>query len=344
MIEIQTHHLEMPLRIFVYLTAFSASLVLIFSIFWINVTRLPDYENYLLWAIEFQEKSWAELGFIEFFSFAQIKFFGSLGNSVDMGLQKLYILNVIIAAIGLFGLSVRYGKTVSGVVLVYVLYAPLLSYITLRATPAYLLVSWFILIRKGVFYKSLLMVIAFLYHMTAIIPAVLVTGVGFLKLSAWLNLEDKKSRFQFLIGSILFLGICVELMWNLGIGDGIASFAVGLTAATDKFQEYLEMASFYRSKAHFGYFVFVLMTTCFYLHMTSGSINDFWWLIVSALVTFIFLSISPVAAYRFSIFFLLPVFLTFPKTKNTIEFFVNYLIVCTGLVVGIVQIVNLFDS
>jgi hypothetical protein len=304
MIEIQNHRWEMPSRILIYLIALSGSLILIYSILWIDIARLSDYENYLLWAMEFQEKSWEEIGFIEFFSFAQIKFFGSLGNSVDMGLQNLYILNTIIAAIGLFGLSVRYGKTVSGVILVYVLYGPLLSYITLRATPAYLLVSWFILIRKGVIFKLLLIAMAFLYHVTAIIPAFLVAGVSALKLNVRFDLKNKKSRLRLLINSILFLGICAELMWNLGLGDDIARFVAGLTAATDKFQEYLETASFYRSKAHFGYFVFVLVTTCFYLHLTSSFGNDFWWVILAALVTFIFLSISPVAAYRFSIFFL----------------------------------------
>lgn len=346
MIEIRSNRwgIQSKSRILISLIALSGSLVLIYSIFWIDVTHLSDYENYLQWASEFQEKAWEEIGFIEFFSFAQIKFFGSLGNSVDIGLQKLYIFNASIAAIGMLGLSVRYGKTVSGVILAYVLYGPLLSYITLRATPAYLLVSWFILIRKGVFYRFILIIIAFLYHITAIIPAALVAGVSFLKLNARLNLENKEARVKFLISSILFLGICAEFIWYLGLGDDIALFAAQLTAATAKFQEYLEIASFYRSKAHLGYFFFVMVTTCFYLYLTSNFVSDFWWVIVAALVTFIFLSISPVAAYRFSIFFLLPVTLTFPRAKNSLEFYIKCVLICTGIVVGIVQYVKLFTE
>lgn len=341
MIELQNHPWPVAPRIPIYLVALSGSLFLIYSIFWIDVTRLSDYENYLQYAIEFQEKSWGELGFVEFFSFAQIKFFGSLGNEVSIGLQKLYVLNAIIAAIGLFGLSVKYAQTFSGVFLVYVLYGPLMSYVTLRATPAYLLVAWFVLMEKGAFRKFILMLIAAFYHVTAVVPAVLVAGVNFLKLSGWLNPENNNSNPTIFIISIFFLGICIELMWMLGFGDIIVSLVLELTTGAGKFQEYLESASMYRTPAHFGYFVFVLLATCFYLYLTSGFVDNLWWVIVLALVSFIFLSISPVVAYRFSIFFLLPVFLTFPKTKNSQENFLNYSIIFTGLIIGIVQSLKL---
>lgn len=340
MIEIQTHPWPVPPRIAIYLGALSGSLLLIYSIFWIDIAQLSDYENYLQFAIEFQEKSWEELGFVEFFSFAQIKFFGSLGNEVSVGLQKLYIVNAIIAAIGLFGLSVKYAQTFSGVSLVYVLYGPLMSYVTLRATPAYLLVAWFVLMRQGTFRKFILMFIAVFYHVTAVVPAVLVAGVNFFKSSDTGDLGSKK--YSIFVISIFFLGICIELMWIFGIGDIVVHLVLQLITGAGKFQEYLESASMYRTPAHFGYFVFVLLATCFYLHLTSGLLGYLWWVIILALVTFIFLSISPVVAYRFSIFFLLPVFLTFPKTKNLPEHFLNYSIIFTGSVIGIVQSLKLF--
>lgn len=341
MIEIQTHPWSVPSRISIYLAALSGSLLLIYSIFWIDVTRLSDYENYLQHAIEIQEKSWGELGFIEFFSFAQIKFFGSLGNEVSIGLHKLYVLNATIAAIGLFGLSVKYAQTFSGVFLVYVLYGPLMSYVTLRATPAYLLVAWFVLMEQGALRKFILMLIASFYHVTAVVPAVLVAGVNFLKLSNWLYQENKNSNSSILIISIFFLGICIELIWMLGFGDNIVRLLLELTIDVGKFQEYLDLASIYRTPAHFGYFVFVLLATCSYLYFTSGFLGNLWWVIVMALVTFIFLSISPVAAYRFSIFFLLPVFLTFPRSNNLQEYCMICLIIFAGLVVGVVQSLKL---
>ena len=344
MIEIQNHPWPVAPRIPIYLAALSGSLFLIYSIFWIDVTRLSDYENYLQYAIDFQEKSWGELGLVEFFSFAQIKFFGSLGNEVSIGLQKLYVLNATIAAIGLFGLSVKYAQTFSGVFLVYVLYGPLMSYVTLRATPAYLLVAWFILMKQGAFRKFILMLIAVFYHVTAVVPAVLVAGVNFLKPSDWLNSENKNSNSSIFIISIFFLGICIELMWMLGFGDIIVRLVLELTTGAGKFQEYLESASMYRTPAHFGYFVFVLLATCFYLYLTSSFVDNLWWVIVFALVSFIFLSISPVVAYRFSIFFLLPVFLTFPKTKNPQEHFLNYSIIFIGSIIGIVQSLKLFTD
>ena len=344
MIEIQNHPWPVAPRIPIYLAALSGSLFLIYSIFWIDVARLSDYENYLQYAIEFQEKSWGELGLVEFFSFAQIKFFGSLGNEVSIGLQKLYVLNATIAAIGLFGLSVKYAQTFSGVFLVYVLYGPLMSYVTLRATPAYLLVAWFILMKQGVFRKFILILIAVFYHVTAVVPAVLVAGVNFLKPSDWLNSENKNSNSSIFIISIFFLGICIELMWMLGFGDIVVRFVLELTTGAGKFQEYLESASMYRTPAHFGYFVFVLLATCFYLYLTSGFVDNLWWVIVFALVSFIFLSVSPVVAYRFSIFFLLPVFLTFPKTKNPREHFLNYSIIFIGSIIGIVQSLKLFTD
>lgn len=342
MIEIQTHPWPVPPRIPIYLAALSGSLFLIYSIFWIDVTRLSDYENYLQYAIEFQEKSWGELGFIEFFSFAQIKFFGSLGNEVSTGLEKLYVLNATIAAIGLFGLSVKYAQTFSGVFLVYVLYGPLMSYVTLRATPAYLLVAWFILMKEGAFRRFILMLIAAFYHVTAIVPAVLVAGASFFKLNDCVNPEDK--NLSIFVISIFFLGIFIELMWMLGFGDVVVRLVLELTTGAGKLQEYLESASMYRTAAHFGYFVFVLLATCLYLYLTSGFVDNHWWVIVLALVTFIFLSISPVVAYRFSIFFLLPVFLAFPKTKNPQENFLNYSVIFTGSVIGIVQSLKLFTD
>ena len=344
MIEIQNYPWPVAPRISIYLAALSGSLFLMYSIFWIDVTRLSDYENYLQYAIDFQEKSWGELGLVELFSFAQIKFFGSLGNEVSIGLQKLYVLNATIAAIGLFGLSVRYAQTFSGVFLVYVLYGPLMSYVTLRATPAYLLVAWFVLMKQGAFRKFILMLVAAFYHITAVVPAILVAGVNLLKLSDWLNPDNKNANSSIFVISIFFLGICIELMWMLGFGDIVVRLVLELTAGAGKFQEYLESASIYRTLAHFGYFVFVLLATCFYLYLTSGFVDDLWWVIFLALVTFIFLSISPVVAYRFSIFFLLPVFLTFPKTKNPQEHFLNYSIIFTGLIVGIVQSLKLFTD
>lgn len=342
--EIQDYRRDVPPRIFVWLAALSASSSFLFLIFWIDVTILPDYDNYLLWATEFQEKSWVELGFAEFFSFAQIKFFGSLGNNVETGLRKLYIFNGIIASFGLFGLSVRYGKTVSGVLLVYILYGPLLTYITLRATPAYIFASWFILLRNGIFIKLILMTIASLYHVTSIIPAFLVVGASFLKSNIKSNFEGNKIKVNLSIIAILILGTLIQIIWSLGIGDSVSRHVAGLIFANEKIQEYLETASLYRSKAHLGYFVFVLATACFYLYTTSDSINFFWWFVVSASIVFIFLSISPVAAYRFSIFLLLPIFLNFPETKNMAELFVKYFIICIGMVIGIVQIINLFNN
>lgn len=342
MVEIKNSPWLMLPKISIYLAALSGSLMLVYSIFWIDITRLSDFENYLQWAVDFQKKSWEELGLIEFFSFAQIKFFGSLGNNVNTGLQKLYVINAIIAAIGLFGLAVRYAQTFGGVVLVYGLYGPLLSYVTLRATPAYLLVAWFILIKKGIFRKLLLMLIASFYHVTALLPAALVVGVTFLKLDDKFNIGNKKSGPIFFISSIFIFGICIELMWISGFGDGIFRLVPELTASAGKFQEYLEAASIYRSPAHFGYFVFVMVLTCFYLYLTSDFINDFWWVIVLSLATFIFLSISPVAAYRFSVFFLLPVFLAFPKTSNLLELCLSYMIIFIGLVIGVVQVTKLF--
>ena len=344
MIEIQNHPWPVAPRIPIYLAALSGSLFLIYSIFWIDVTRLSDYENYLQYAIDFQEKSWGELGLVELFSFAQIKFFGSLGNEVSIGLQKLYVLNAIIAAIGLFGLSVKYAQTFSGVFLVYVLYGPIMSYVTLRATPAYILVAWFVLMEQGAFRKFILMLIAAFYHVTAVVPAVLVAGVSFLKLGVWLNPDNKNVNSSIFVISIFFLGICIELMWMLGFGDIIVRLVLELTTGAGKFQEYLESASMYRTPAHFGYFVFVLLATCFYLYLTSGFVDNLWWVIVLALVSFIFLSISPVVAYRFSIFFLLPVFLIFPKTKNPQEHFLNYSIIFTGSIIGIVQSLKLFTD
>jgi len=342
MIAMQYHIFLKASRWPIWVTALSMSLVIIFFIFWIDIGLLPDYSNYLSWAEEFQERPWAGLGFFEFLGFAQIKFFGSIENSVDAGLQKLYVFNAIIAILGLFGLSVRYAKTATGVFLVYILYGPLLSYITLRATPAYILISWLILISKDIKNKFLLMAIPLLYHFSSLIPSILVAVVEFLNLNGRLNFKKNKLNFNILIIFLFFIGIFFQIIWISGIGDGAAQFIAGFFNLGDKIQEYLDTAAVYRSPAHFGYYIFVLISTCFYLYLTCDSVEGLWWVIFLALLAFMFMSISPVVAYRFSIFFLLPVFLDLPQAKTALTYIFKNLVFFTGVAIGAFQLFSLF--
>lgn len=340
-----TDHTLSPIsRLPVTIAAIFGSMALLVGFLFIDTSRLPDYGNYYSWADELQSLSWHDFELREVISFALLKLFGSFGNSVHQGLTAFYLLNLFIATFGLLAISVKYARSGLGVIIVYALYGPLLAYITLRATMAYILVSWAFLMNGTWFRRILISCFASAFHVTALIPSAAIAGAA-LSGTTCTQAQMHASRHRvLLLFFMLVAAFFAQVAWLQGWGDSAALSIVSLIPSASRFSEYFAAAAQFRSPAHVAYFAFVLTFVSSYLYITRNARDHSWCLIYTSLFLFLCLSISPVAAFRFSIFIMIPIILRYPVPRTSTQLAACLIGAIAAFSIGAYQALNLFSQ
>jgi hypothetical protein len=193
------------------------------------------------------------------------------------------------------------------------LYSPLLAFVTLRATPAYLLVAAACFIRRSHPGRALgVAALAVGFHISAalaLIPLLLTTysnpgrafsGRGTRRLDVW----------------IVSAGVLLYTVWG-GLSDflpGISAFLEGQSTLA-KFAIYAAGAGEMQSIMHRVYFAVALGAVIMLLISTRNfATRDVRYMTLSFLM-YSALTVSPVVAFRQSIFWMMPLVLILPLER-----------------------------
>lgn len=240
----------------------------------------------------------------------------------------VYLLNSIIFSVAMMCIVKHDDVNSGGILMALAIFAPLLYFVTLRATPAYLLIlsSILLLEKEKKNSSAVCLSVAIFYHISAIIPALII--IILMIDHTWV---EKKSKY---IALMVYIISTIQLMlftsnYNL-IPDWISDELNSLVYL-EKYSSYTEISQSF-SINHYVYLS--LMLLIFY---TLRKWNQKFPAVVYSYVHLMMLiysvlMISPVVAYRLSFFFLFPLVLLLPwdeifgKFKNIIYYFIAPLI------------------
>lgn len=237
----------------------------------------------------------------------------TLGSAETAALVAHWI-NSGVFLVGLALVTARYKNDWHGLLVVWGLYGALLGFVTLRATPAYFLVAYAVtrLINKptqgalvitvaaGFHASALLMFIPWLFSTLTTKTTILARADG-----------DTLGRVCFVLA-----GIACYLMVSGGIQS--AELLVTLLSSNDataKFSTYAEFAAAgenLQSLGHRAYFVLLTAIALVGALSKHAETRRIWPFVASAYVMTALAAASPVVSFRLSLFWTIPLLLSFP--------------------------------
>jgi hypothetical protein len=243
---------------------------------------------------------------------------GNTLNTVDI---LNYLLTIFYCA-SIILLARLYRSEWPGIVFAVAVFGPLLAFVTVRATPAYMAMAFAVVLAyRGQWATFALIAVASLFHSSAAIGALPVL-VLFLQrrfgLFRWLN----RSTPTFLIGggllafvSILFQQQFSDLMLfvisALGISDKYLTYLSSMQTSTNA-SSMIDPISVY-DRAYSAIAAAIALAAMLQKNQRSVELRGY---VLSSFVIFVALTFSPVAAFRQSIYWLLPVMLVFPWRQS----------------------------
>lgn len=210
-------------------------------------------------------------------------------------------------------------------VLLFGVFGPLLAFVTLRATPAYFAVAFAVMeAGRGRRRSFIILLVACLFHLSSLMM-VLPVSIAFL--------QNRSEKLNALLRSPLFVGVLAAMiilpfvvftdLMNLYLGEIISIFGSTL----GKFTTYIkndaatDMTGASGGSFHQVYFILVsviLIGWIFVSQEIGVRIRGF---VFTGYGIFLFLQFSPVSAYRESIFWMIPLLMTFPWKKIALSGF-----------------------
>jgi hypothetical protein len=193
-----------------------------------------------------------------------------------------------------------------GALMVMAAYGVLLCFVTVRATPAYLIATYAVMQHR---YRPrmafFLLILASEFHVSALmaLPAMLINQVSW---NYTTLVRERISMALFLAG----LGSYVAVLMGFNYADVFGVFFGGYEDLA-KFMVYAEdpMAA---SFAHRFYFILVTILTLLFVLGKSKLVTDQKMYVCISYLIYSLASFSPVVAYRQSIYFVIPLLLIYP--------------------------------
>jgi hypothetical protein len=246
----------------------------------------------------------------------------------------------LFTCVAIFAAAFRYKLKWQGVMLSIAMFGPLLSMVTIRATPAYLLCIAAALVVSHQRALGLgLVAIAILFHNTAILALgpiiIIILQQGFPKISA---------PFQNKINIVLGASIAGVVFFFFR-QEMFGFFQNIISSAPAFMQKYIVYFTYggaeaainaNREKVSIFHILFIIgATLIFVLYIMLSDAEQILYRVfaVSSFAIFIMLSTNPVISYRQSIFWVVPVLLTFPWAKLKPSGLVAISIIAFSLVV-----------
>lgn len=247
-------------------------------------------------------------------------------------LNAVYLAYWYLSAVFLIGTAIlcyQQGVTWQGVVLALGVYGALLAFVTVRATPAYILVALAVIQARNGQWRSILMcIIATTFHISAIlsIPAIFVCvaqkRIKMCYRFFELNLVCYSIFFGIFLSSTLFHNqIIAFIIWVISSSGG----------AIEKYLTYVNDVESAKSNNHLIYFIISSVLVLVALNKNKGVISLRGYILTSYFL-FSLLSFSPVTAFRQSLFWTIPTLLLIPWGSLFNNSFSSVLVIVVGLI------------
>jgi hypothetical protein len=274
--------------------------------FFIPPTNFADYYSYEL--IISNSPSIFDNSLYEWLSYSTFSIMGGLRLLGVDPVYWSYVYHFLFTAVLFFWLFRASNSTLTGVVLVISLYAPLFSFVILRAAPAYLIIA------LSVFYcthgmkkvSSILALISVFYHISAILPAMVIL---FLNIAGFRLLKLSNLIFKIAMTVAIFQLINFWLRIDL-MPSGIKELISGYELI-EKYSVYAD-APVDGSIYHIVYFLACSLMVAL-AKIKNKFISEY--LLLYSFILFgvcAILIISPATSFRMSVFYFLPLLLIFP--------------------------------
>lgn len=273
-----------------------------------------DFQQYIELSADLANTPVSEFMFFELGSRFMLQQVGALFSDRAAGVAALSYLHSLLA-LGAFVVIASRAKSSAITFLAAIcLFGPLLTFVTLRATTAYLLVVVVALFTHQSRWRSvLLIVLAAQFHATAYmtLPLYLLAS-HFERKAASRRGRGRGSWAHAAWISTVLLAILIVVLRNpLLAAVGALIDAVAVDSEYGKFLVYLLPRDEAPALFHTGYFFLVLMITLVSMKANERQGNRFMCLFIGIVfAVYALLNISPVAGYRFSIFLALPALLS----------------------------------
>jgi len=275
----------------------------------------------------------------EMVSRSLLALFGRLFMRSETAVDAMATLLLFGSLLGLGLLARRWAPTPANLAVVVALFGPLLAFVLFRASFAYLLVA-FVILRgprfDGVSAGAMLLALGF--HMSAllVLPALALHAI------LRVTVADSFPRFLWTCGAVAVLSLLapIALASYLGYGTELLAANPEISRAAEV-SNYLNPEFLARSMGHDLYLlgVVALGLLLAWTDRHSGDLRRRT-LFLAFFAVFAFLQVSPVAAFRFSPYFLIPLLLEtdFPTALAT-RFGAPAIAVGLGLGSGVVFLV-----
>lgn len=293
-------------------------------------STFADFATYEVIIEELRAASVSDIVTVEPFSRLFLYFCSTLNNNSAAAASVAHYANAAVSIVVLAFLALRYAPSWRNVLLLGALYSPLLVFVTIRATPAYLLVATAYLIRDRQPRKALAAaVLAVGFHMSAalaLVPLLLTSKNRTSRISRgrerhWLDV------WIVVAGGLLYVvvgGLTVNLSRLSGFLEGQSALA--------KYVAYVNAVDEAHSVMHLVYFVMTLgLMTVFLICRGQFCARDVRYMTLSFFIYSV-LTVSPVAAFRESIFWMMPLVLVMPLHRYAHTALVSY-VFCVSCVV-----------
>ena len=237
--------------------------------------------------------------------------FSLFGNLRLLGLDPvywLYIYNFLLVGSLFFLLIKISSNTLSGVFIIMALYAALFSYVLLRAAPAYLVIALSVVYgsigKKKT--SSLLAFISIFYHISAVLPAIVVVLLNINSPSIY-----KLSGIFFKLSIVLAILQIINIWLGVNIMPSALIDVISEYESIEKYGVYVENSNKI-TVYHVVYFIIscsIIILLRIKDVLVSKYLALYFYILFGLCAVMI---ISPVAAFRMSIFYMLPLLLIFP--------------------------------
>lgn len=239
-----------------------------------------------------------------------------------LAVDLLHYAMTIGYCISIIFLARTYRSEWLGIVFAVAVFAPLLAFVTVRATPAYVALGFAVVLAyRGHWGTLALIALASLFHSSAAIGALPVL-VLFLQrrfgLFRWLN----RSTPTFLIGGglLAFISILFQQQFSdamlfiisaIGISDKYLVYVSAMQTSTAAGSA-IDPISMY-DRAYSAIVAVITLAALLQKNQRSVELRGY---VLASFIIFVGLTFSPVAAFRQSLYWLLPVMLAFPWRQS----------------------------
>lgn len=274
-----------------------------------DIRRSPDFSPYVGITENLMSSNFSDLVPFETFSRGMLMISVRVFDDASKAVIFVHWINSLIF-FGGFVLVTQLNKdNWQGALLAFATYGVLLCFVTLRATPAYLIAIYAVLNQRLKLSSCMiLLILAACFHITAllVVPALL---ANYLSLRLSFKTHFKIYWCIYIIGIVSY----VAIMLGLNFGAALGGF-LGEYDDLVKFVTYAEEPQV-ASVAHRIYFLLMAILVAMFLWNKTEKIRKQKIFVCVSFAIVALSSISPVVAFRQSIYFTFPMLLIFPWGK-----------------------------